>query len=106
MERTSSVVLDNAVIWPGDGREFLGHVVINDGLISDVHEGRFEVPPSGKIPSRLVDLGRSFLSSGLIDLMLLGGFGKTILREGPREILRRAARLRPPTLQFFGGLGG
>ncbi len=93
-----NVVLDNAVVWPGDGRECLGHVVIRDGRIEQVGEG-----PS---PCAGVDLSGLYLSPGLIDLMLLGGSGKSILRDGPREILRGAARLGITSVQFCGGMVG
>jgi N-acetylglucosamine-6-phosphate deacetylase len=109
-----TLVLDNAVLWPGDGREFAGHVVLREGTIAEVGDGLFSVPPSGgNRPGppeggtlNVVNLGGAFLSPGLIDLMLLGGFGCTITREGPSEILRGAARLGVTSVQFCGGMLG
>ncbi|MBI4024492.1 MAG: amidohydrolase family protein [Verrucomicrobia bacterium] len=95
-----SIVLDNTVIWPGDGREFHGHVVIRDGKIEKVETGRFSQPQDA------VDLSGLFLSPGLIDLMLLGGFGRSVLRDGPREIAREAARIGVTSVLFCGGMIG
>jgi len=118
-ESASSIVLDNAILWPGDGREFAGHIVVRDGRIETVGEGRFVVPPSGGIPglarksappesgtTSIVDLGGAFLSPGLIDPMLLGGFGCSVLREGPGPILQQAARIGVTSALFCGGTVG
>lgn len=80
-------VLDNARIWPGDGTAFEGHVIVADGLIQSVAEGDY----TGGLPR--IDLEGLALSPGLIDLMVLGGFDKSILRDDPLDIAREYVRL-------------
>ena len=86
--------LDNAQIWPGDGRCFSGHVIVADDVIEAVAQGR--------APQNLprVDLGGAALSPSLIDLMVLGGFGKSILRDDPRDIAREYSRLGVTSCQL------
>jgi N-acetylglucosamine-6-phosphate deacetylase len=102
MRSTASdlLVFDNALLWPGDGREFAGHVMVRDGRIEQVGEGRCPQP------GQAMDLDGLFLSPGLIDLMLLGGFGCNILREGARDIVRGMARLGVTSVLFCGGTAG
>lgn len=90
-------VFDNAIIWPGDGRAFRGHVVIRDGIIEQVNEG------SCSNPATAIDLGGLALSPGLIDLMLLGGFGHNIRGGDIREIARQSAAIGVTSIQFCGG---
>lgn len=84
----------NAVVWPGDGREFIGHVLVGDGTIEDVRPGAY----SGRLPT--VDCGGLALSPGLIDLMVLGGFDLSILRDEPAAIAREYLRLGVTACQF------
>lgn len=86
--------LDNARLWPGDGREFVGHVVVRDGLIEAVGPGAY----GGSLPT--VDCGGLALSPGLIDLMVLGGFDLSILRDDPLAIAREYVRLGVTACQF------
>jgi len=58
-----------------------------DGLIQSVAEGAY----AGALPC--TDLGGLALSPGLIDLMVLGGFDKSILRDDPLDIAREYLRL-------------
>jgi N-acetylglucosamine-6-phosphate deacetylase len=83
----ATYALDNADLWIGDGQRFSGHVVVADGKIEAV--GRGAAPAT--LPR--VDLEGRALSPGLIDLMVLGGFGKSILRNDPQEIAREYLRL-------------
>ena len=93
-------VLDNADLWIGDGGSYPGHLVITDGLIEAVDCG----PYRGPLP--VTDLQGAALSPGMIDLMLLGGFGKSIMRDDPLEIARSAVRMGVTTIQFAGGMLG
>lgn len=86
--------ISNAVVWPGDGREFIGHVLVSDGTIEDVRPG----PYSGRLPA--VDCGGLALSPGLIDLMVLGGFDLSVLRDDPAAIAREYLRLGVTACQF------
>jgi len=90
-------VLDNAQIWIGDGRAFSGHVVIVNEKIESVAQGRY----SGNLP--VTDLNGSALSPGLIDLMVLGGFDKSILRDDPLDIARDYLKLGVTSCQFCSG---
>ena len=98
------VVLDNATIWPGDGRSFLGHVVIDGDRIRTVGEGRFG-PTGAESDQNMVieDLGGRVLTPGLIDLMVLGGFDQSILRNDPLDIAREYLRLGVTSCQFCNG---
>jgi N-acetylglucosamine-6-phosphate deacetylase len=93
----SEHVLNNARIWPGDGRAFDGHLTINDGTIVSVNDG----PYQGDLPSE--DLNGAALSPGLIDLMLLGGFGKSIFRDDPSDILFEYLQLGVSSCQVCTG---
>lgn len=86
--------ISNAVVWPGDGREFIGHVLVSNGTIEDVRPGAY----SGRLP--VVDCGGLALSPGLIDLMMLGGFDLSILRDDPAAIAREYLRLGVTACQF------
>jgi N-acetylglucosamine-6-phosphate deacetylase len=83
----STYALDNADLWIGDGQRFPGHVVVKDGVIEAVGAG----PAPAALPR--VDLSGRALSPGLIDLMMLGGFGKSILRDDPLDIAREYLHL-------------
>lgn len=84
---TATFALDNAEIWPGDGTSFNGHVVVSGDTITAVTEG----PAPADLPRQ--DLGGMALSPGLVDLMMLGGFGKSILRDDPVDIAREYVKL-------------
>ncbi|MCC7192445.1 MAG: amidohydrolase family protein [Phycisphaeraceae bacterium] len=90
-------VLDNALLWTGDGSSFAGHVVIDGEEIASVGRGRY-TGPAAKI-----DLNGSAVSPGLIDLMVLGGFDKSILRDDPLDIARAYLRLGVTSCQFCSG---
>ncbi len=89
--------VDNAQLWIGDGTTYNGHVIVADGLIKSVNSGRADTSLSR------VDLKGRALSPGLIDLMVLGGFGKTIINDDPREIAREYLRLGVTTCQLCCG---
>jgi len=98
------IVLENATIWPGDGRSFLGHVVIDGDRIRTVGEGRFG--PTGAASDQNIvieDLGGRVLTPGLIDLMVLGGFDQSILRNDPLDIAREYLMLGVTSCQFCNG---
>jgi N-acetylglucosamine-6-phosphate deacetylase len=78
----NTYALDNADLWIGDGQRFSGHVIVAGDVIEAVGDG----PAPASLPR--VDLKGRALSPGLIDLMVLGGFGKSILRDDPLEIAR------------------
>lgn len=83
----SSFVLDQGALWLGDGRALDGHLVVNGRDIEAAEAGRYR----GRLP--VVDLRGLSLSPGLIDLMVLGGFNRSILRDDPRTIAREYLRL-------------
>lgn len=86
--------LSNAVIWPGDGKEFDGHLVVDADRIEAVTPGRYV----GPLP--VIDCGGAALSPGMIDLMVLGGFDLSILRDDPLTIAREYLRLGVTACQF------
>jgi N-acetylglucosamine-6-phosphate deacetylase len=96
-QATNHFVLDNATLWIGDGSSYLGHVEIRDGKIAKVGPGRYR----GELPSE--DLYEKALSPGLIDLMVLGGFGLSLLRDNPLDIARRYLKLGVTACQFCSG---
>lgn len=87
-------VLDNANLWIGDGSEMKGHVEIADGRIVTVAPGRY----AGNVPT--TDLEGQNLSPGLIDLMALGGFDRSIMRDDPMDIAREYVKLGVTSCQF------
>ena len=90
-------VLDNATLWIGDGESFLGHVVVSDDTIDAVERGRYR----GSLPT--TDLAGAPLSPGLVDLMVLGGFNRSILRDDPLDICKEYVRLGVTSCQFCSG---
>jgi N-acetylglucosamine-6-phosphate deacetylase len=88
------LILNNAEIWPGDGRTFPGHVLIEDGIIITVGHG-----PWRGIEST-VDMRGAALSPGLIDLMVLGGFDRSILRDDPLDLAREYLTLGVTSCQL------
>ena len=92
------VILDNATLWIGDGSTYHGHVTLSGGRIASVAAGRF----SGE--GRVIDLEGKALSPGLIDLMVLGGFGRSILHNDPLDIARHYVRHGVTSCLFCGGL--
>ncbi|MBI4582384.1 MAG: amidohydrolase family protein [Planctomycetes bacterium] len=91
------IVLSNAIVWPGDGREFEGSVVVRDGVIEQVLPGRYAGP------LLTVDCGGLAISPGMIDLMMLGGFNRSVLRDDPLEIAREYLRLGVTAVQLCVG---
>ena len=89
--------LDNARLWIGDGQSFDGHIVVAGEIIESVGAGR----ASTALPR--VDIGGAVLSPGLVDLMVLGGFNKSILRDDPLEIAREYLKLGVTAAQFCVG---
>lgn len=87
MSTESAFVLDHATLWIGDGTAFSGHVVVRGDRIESVERGRY----AGPLP--VTDLGGAALSPGMIDLMVLGGFGKSIVRDDPLDIMRKYVRM-------------
>lgn len=87
-------VLDNAKLWIGDGTSADGHLIIEGSSIAAVNTG----PYPGDLPKE--DLGGSPLSPGMIDLMVLGGFNRSILRDDPLEIAREYLRLGVTSCQL------
>lgn len=79
--------IDNATIWIGDGSFLTGHVVVRGGHIERVESG----PYTGN--GLVIDLEGMALSPGMIDLMVLGGFDRSILRDDPLEVAREYLRL-------------
>lgn len=93
----ASHVLDNAQLWIGDGTSFRGHVVLDGQTIADVAPGAYV----GDLPTE--DLHGAALSPGLVDLMVLGGFELSILRDDPCDIARNYLRLGVTSIQFCSG---
>ena len=92
-------VLANGRLWIGDGTAYEGYVVVADGLIDSVGSGRY----GGGLPA--VDLGDAALSPGMIDLMVLGGFDKSVMRDDVFEITQEYLRLGVTSCQLsFGTL--
>lgn len=94
MNETARQVLDHATLWIGDGRSFDGHVVIRGDCIEAVERGPF----SGDLPT--IDLEGAALSPGLVDMMLGGGFNRSLLHDDPLEIARRYLHLGVTTCQL------
>ncbi len=93
---TCSLILDNANILIGDGSSLRGHVVVNDGLITAVEPGLSR-------NEHAIDLDGMWLTPGLIDLMLLGGFNLSVARDNPTEIAKRYAAMGVTSCQFCTG---
>jgi N-acetylglucosamine-6-phosphate deacetylase len=75
-------VLDHASLWIGDGRRLDGHVVVRDGLVERVERGRF------RGPGDVTDMDGAALSPGLIDIMVNGAFGQSVI-DGDMTLLGR-----------------
>jgi N-acetylglucosamine-6-phosphate deacetylase len=90
-------VLDGATLWIGDGSTLDGHVVVQGDRIAAVQAGRYQ----GSLP--VTDLRGLALSPGMIDLMVLSGFDKSLLRDGPDGIARDYLRLGVTHCQFCTG---
>jgi len=90
----SHLVLDHATLWIGDGSSFDGHLVINGQRIEVVGAGRYQ----GALPT--TNLSGMSLSPGMIDLMMMGGFGGSILRDDPVELAREYLRLGVTSCQL------
>ena len=92
-----SFVLQCDRLWIGDGTKSSGHVVVQDDRITAVDRGKYR----GEWPT--IDLDGLALSPGMIDLMTLGGFDKSILRDDPLEIAREYVKLGVTACQFCTG---
>ena len=92
--KVSSCALDTAELWIGDGTVLTGHVILAAGRIETVGAGRY----AGDLP--VTDLGRMRLSPGMIDLMVLGGLGKSILRDDATSLAREYVRLGVTSCQL------
>ena len=91
-------VLNNAQIWIGDGTAIPdGHLILSNGRIEIVGDEPYE----GDLP--VTNLEGASLSPGMIDLMCLGGFGKSIMRDKPLDIARDYLRLGVTSVQFCTG---
>jgi len=93
----SSFVLQSDRLWIGDGNQLDGHVVVQDDRIVAVERGKYH----GELPT--IDLEGLALSPGMIDLMTLGGFDKSLLRDDPLEIAREYVKLGVTSCQFCTG---
>ena len=93
----SSYALSNCTLWPGDGSERVGHVVIDGDRIKSVGDG----PYRGELP--VEDLQGTFLSPGLIDIMLCGGFGTSFFLGDPDRMLSEYIKLGVTSCQMCAG---
>lgn len=91
------LILDNATLWIGDSSSLDGHLVVRDGVIERVDRGQYEGPEVA------TDLEGLALSPGMIDLMVLGGFGLSFARNDPMEIARQYLALGVTSCQFCTG---
>lgn len=96
----SRTVLDGATLWIGDGSARAGHLVLAGDRIEAVVPGPYE----GTGPVEHLD--GLCLSPGLIDLMLLGGFGLSIVRDDPLDIARKLVHTGVTGIQFCSGMLG
>lgn len=92
-------VLNNATLWIGDGEAYQGHIVIGGDKIESLGPG----PYLGGEEIPVEDLRGAAISPGMIDLMMLGGFGFSILRDDPCELTRRYLKLGVTSVQFCTG---
>ena len=93
----SSYALSNCTLWPGDGSERAGHVVIAGDRITCVGDG----PYRGGLP--VEDLNGSCLTPGLIDVMLCSAFGTTFFRGDPDRLLSEYIKLGVTSCQMCVG---
>lgn len=93
----NSYAITHAKLWIGDGTAYDGHVVVGGGRIEKVAPG----PYRGELEA--MDAAGAPLSPGLVDLMVLGGFDRSILRDDPLDITREYLRLGVTTCQLCSG---
>lgn len=93
----TATALDGGTLWIGDGTAVDGHVIIEGDRIQAVEAGRYR----GRLPTE--DLAGGRLSPGMIDLMVLGGFNRSILRDDPLDLARAYLRLGVTGCQFCVG---
>lgn len=93
----NNFVLDNATLWIGDGSTQQGYIVVCDGRIEAIGDGRY----GGELLRE--DLSGAALSPGMIDLMVLGGFGYSLLRDDPLDLAREYLKLGVTACQFCSG---
>ncbi len=84
-------------LWIGDGKAFAGHVVVAGGRIRAVKRERYR----GRLP--VVKCPGLSLSPGMIDLMVIGGFNKSLLRDDPLDLAREYVTLGVTACQFCTG---
>jgi len=92
-----NLILDNARFWKGDGTVEGGYLVIRNGKIAHLSKGSY----IGE--DEVINLDGMAVSPGLIDLMVLGGFGRSILKDTPLEIAREYLKLGVTACQFCTG---
>lgn len=90
-------VVDNAELWIGDGSSLEGHLIISEGRIKSIGKGAYH----GSLPR--VDAEGCAISPGLIDLMVLGGFGLSVLKDDPLDIAKAYLKLGVTSCQFCSG---
>ena len=90
-------VIDNAELWLGDGSSLEGHLVIANGRIRSIGNGGYQGSFSR------VDAKGCAVSPGLIDLMVLGGFGLSVLKDDPLDIAKAYLKLGVTSCQFCSG---
>jgi len=89
--------LTHCTLWPGDGTQRDGHLILKDGIIDSVGDG----PYRGDLPAE--DLSGLCLSPGLIDLMVCGACGSTLDQDDPGKLLEDYVRLGVTSCQMCTG---
>ena len=93
--QVTNVILDNAQLWIGDGTTYRGHVIIDGDRITRIAPGKYRGDERD-----VTDLAGAALSPGMIDMMVLGGFDRSLLHDDVREIARQYLRLGVTTMQL------
>lgn len=91
------MILSNADIWVGDGTRRKGHVRVEGGVLLAVEDGAYHGS------EEVIDLEGMALSPGLVDSMVLGGFGFSLQTDDVRKILQRYIRLGVTSCQVCAG---
>ena len=91
------IALTNGTIWPGDGTQRKGTVIVSHGRIAAMDDG----PYQGDLPTE--DLNGRYLSPGLIDLMVCGAFGCTLAEGDPNRLLGEYLKLGVTSCQACAG---
>ncbi len=90
-------VIENAELWIGDGNSLKGYLIIAEGKIKSIGQGGYQ----GALPK--ISAEGCAISPGLIDLMVLGGFGLSVLRDDPLDIAKAYLKLGVTSCQFCSG---